>query len=87
MPFYPNGAPIFVPSTSTTSVGVGITSLSDDTTGGGNTAIGNTAANPIEPKNDTMDIIVTIFCRRSIFLRRAITYSFPEIVMFCWLLW
>ena len=47
MPFYPNGAPIFVPSTSPTSVGVGITSLSDDTTGGGNTAIGNTAGSLI----------------------------------------
>lgn len=43
MAFYPAQAPVFVPSTSPTSVGLGVSSLSDDTTGGGNTAIGNSA--------------------------------------------
>lgn len=47
MPFYPNGAPVFVPSTSPASVGLGVGSLQDDTTGANNVAIGTNAGNQI----------------------------------------
>ena len=40
MAFYPNGSPVFVPSESPNSIGVGIGSLADETSGANNIAIG-----------------------------------------------
>lgn len=47
MAFYPQGAPVFVPSTSANSVGLGIGALTDDTTGNANVAIGVNAGSLI----------------------------------------
>lgn len=42
MPFYNINFPVFVPSTASTSLGIGNGALTDDTTGGGNLAVGAT---------------------------------------------
>lgn len=47
MPFYNANAPVFVPSTASTSLGLGNGALSNDTTGGGNLALGSGAGDNI----------------------------------------
>jgi hypothetical protein len=57
MPYYDAKYPIFVPSTSPTSLGIGLGALSDDTTGANNLTIGPNAGSAITTGANNIEIL------------------------------